>query len=219
MKHHRKAHELCCDICWVYDTIPINHYCWLSTSSKSEALPDQKCHHAGRTARIHSFFAPLFALQSTHWLLTSTNARTKMSAPKKTYVLHQYLHQMFKVYIPTIHLLWTCLNTHYLFISKVIPSITIIGSSCGTTSAPKKRNFPSSAQLQRRPSAPLEKIHHHLRSIYPHVTYRFREQKYRTSVVMGALLFWRCFISFPQEISVMIFLFQMAIIQGMRWPW
>lgn len=76
---------------------------------------------------------------------------------KKRYVLHQYLHQMFKVYIPTIHLLWTCLNTHYLNLSKVIPSITIIGSSCGTTSAPKKRNFPSSAQLQRRPSAPLEK--------------------------------------------------------------
>ena len=131
------------------------------------------------------------------------------------------LHQMFKVYIPTIHLLWTCLNTHYLYLSKVIPSITIIGSSCGTTSAPKKRNFPSSAQLQRRPSAPLEKIHHHLRSIYPHVTYRFREQKYRTSVVTGGLLFWRCFISFPQEISVIIFfyVFQMAIIQGMRWPW
>lgn len=120
------------------------------------------------------------------------SSRPQMQEPKcllkKKHVLHQCLHQMFKIYIPTIHLLWTCLNTHYLYLSKVIPSITIIGSSCGTTSAPKKRNFPSSAQLQRRPSAPLEKIHHHLRNIYPHVTHRFQGRKYRT-VMTGRLMF------------------------------
>lgn len=41
---------------------------------------------------------------------------------KKKHMSYINLHQMFKVYIPTINLLWTCLNTHYLYLSKVIPS-------------------------------------------------------------------------------------------------
>ena len=123
---------------------------------------------------------------------------------------------MFKVCIPTIHLLWTCLNTHYLYLKSSHPS-----QSSAPVAVPHQLQKSATSHHQRSCRGDhlllWKKIHHHLRSIYPRVTYRFRGQKYRTSVVMRGLLFWRCFISFPQEISVMIFFFQMAIIQGMRW--
>ena len=110
----------------------------------------------------------------------------------------------FKVYIPTIHLLWTCLNTHYLYLKSSHPS-----QSSAPVAVPHQLQKSATSHHQRSCRGDhlllWKKIHHHLRSIYPHVTYRFQEQKYRTSVVTGGLLFWRCFISFPQEISVMIF--------------
>lgn len=159
-----------------------------------------KCHHAGRTARIHSFFAPLFALQSTHWLLTSTNARTKMSAQKKKHMSYINVSiKCFKVYIPTIHLLWTCLNTHYL---------------CLKSSHPSQSSAPVAVPHQLQKSA----TSHHQRSCrgdhlllwkksttisgasIPHVTYRFREQKYRTSVVIccdGSIVVLKMFHFFP----------------------
>lgn len=105
----------------------------------------------------------------------------------------------FKVYIPTIHLLWTCLNTHYL---------------CLKSSHPSQSSAPVAVPHQLQKSA----TSHHQRSCrgdhlllwkksttisgasIPHVTYRFREQKYRTSVVIccdGSIVVLKMFHFFP----------------------